>query len=171
VAAGAAGVGGLAVASRTGLLPGDSESGAGLPQLQLSADGDSDVASLEVALGDQLLPSVGRHRWRSAKLPTTTHSMVGFVWPRDEGEREAAVEAGYDLAHVLTHDDLVRGDDVFFSATGVTDGDVLAGVRYMGTRGASTESLVMRSRSGTVRRIQSRHDRSKLRRLTGYEAG
>jgi hypothetical protein len=86
VAAGAAGVGGLAVASRTGLLSGDSEPGAGLPQLRLSADGDSDVASLEVALGDQLLPSVGRHRWRSAKLPTTTHSMVGFVWPRDEEE-------------------------------------------------------------------------------------
>ena len=86
VAAGAAGVGGLAVASRTGLLSGDSEPGAGLPQLQLSADGDSDVASLEVGLGDELLPSVGRDRWRSAKLPTTTHSMVGFVWPRHEEE-------------------------------------------------------------------------------------
>ena len=72
---------------------------------------------------------------------------------------------------MLTHDDLVRGEDVFFSATGVTDGDVLEGVRYEGTRGASTESLVMRSRSGTVRRIQSRHDRSKLRRLTGYAGG
>jgi fructose-1,6-bisphosphatase II len=65
----------------------------------------------------------------------------------------------------------VRGEDVFFSATGVTDGDVLQGVRYEGTRGASTESLVMRSRSGTVRRIQSRHDRTKLRALTGYAAG
>ena len=72
---------------------------------------------------------------------------------------------------MLTHDDLVRGEDVFFSATGVTDGDVLQGVRYEGARGASTESLVMRSRSGTVRRIQSRHDRDKLRRLTGYAGG
>ena len=72
---------------------------------------------------------------------------------------------------MLTHDDLVRGEDVFFSATGVTDGDVLQGVRYEGVRGASTESLVMRSRSGTVRRIQSRHDRSKLRALTGYAGG
>ena len=72
---------------------------------------------------------------------------------------------------MLTHDDLVRGDDVFFSATGVTDGDVLQGVRYEGARGASTESLVMRSRSGTVRRIQSRHDRAKLRALTGYAGG
>ena len=72
---------------------------------------------------------------------------------------------------MLTHDDLVRGENVFFSATGVTDGDVLQGVRYEGTRGASTESLVMRSRSGTVRRIQSRHDRAKLRTLTGYARG
>jgi N-acetylmuramoyl-L-alanine amidase len=84
MAAGAAGVGGLAVASRTGLLSGDSGPGEGLPRLELSANGDSDVASLEVALGDELLPSVGSHRWRSARLPTTTHSMVGFVWPREE---------------------------------------------------------------------------------------
>ena len=77
----------------------------------------------------------------------------------------------HDLAKVLTHDDLVKGEDVFFSATGVTDGDVLQGVRYEGARGASTESLVMRSRSGTVRRIQSRHDRTKLRELAGFAGG
>ena len=93
MAAGAAGVGGLAVASRTGLLSGDSGPGDGLPQLQLSADGDSDVASLEVALGDELLPSVGSHRWRSARLPTTTHSMVGFVWPREEVEPRLLVSS------------------------------------------------------------------------------
>jgi fructose-1,6-bisphosphatase II len=98
-------------------------------------------------------------------------ALVGRLWPRDDGERAAARDAGYDVERVLTHDDLVRGEDVFFRATGVTDGDVLRGVRYEGTRGASTESLVMRSRSGTVRRIQSRHDRSKLRRLTGYAGG
>jgi fructose-1,6-bisphosphatase II len=98
-------------------------------------------------------------------------ALVGRLWPRDDDERGAAAEAGYDLDRVLTHDDLVRGEDVFFSATGVTDGDVLQGVRYEGTRGASTESLVMRSRSGTVRRIQSRHDRDKLRRLAGYTYG
>jgi fructose-1,6-bisphosphatase II len=98
-------------------------------------------------------------------------ALVGRLWPRDDDERTAATALGYDLGRVLTHDDLVRGDDVFFSATGVTDGDVLQGVRYEGSRGASTESLVMRSRSGTVRRIQSRHDRAKLRALTGYAGG
>ena len=98
-------------------------------------------------------------------------ALVGRLHPRGDDERAAAVAAGHDLARVLTHDDLVRGEDVFFSATGVTDGDVLQGVRYEGARGASTESLVMRSRSGTVRRIQSRHDRTKLRYLTGYAGG
>jgi len=98
-------------------------------------------------------------------------ALVGRLHARDDAERAAAAERGYDLTHVLTHDELVRGEDVFFSATGVTDGDVLQGVRYGGVRGASTESLVMRSRSGTVRRVQSRHDRAKLRTLTGYAGG
>jgi fructose-1,6-bisphosphatase II len=94
--------------------------------------------------------------------------LVGRLWPRDDGERQAALDAGYDLDRILTVDDLVAGDDVFFSATGVTDGDVLEGVRYEG-RGAhaTTESIVMRSRSGTVRRIKARHNRPKLREITG----
>jgi fructose-1,6-bisphosphatase II len=91
--------------------------------------------------------------------------LLGRLWPRDDAERTAAIEAGYDLDRVLTCDDLIAGDDAFFSATGVTDGDVLQGVRYQGDRGASTESLVMRSRSGTVRRIFARHDRAKLRAI------
>jgi fructose-1,6-bisphosphatase II len=94
-------------------------------------------------------------------------ALLGRMWPRDDDERQAAVDAGYDLERVLTHDDLVSGDNAFFCATGVTDGDVLQGVRYQGPRGATTESLVTRSRSGTVRRIFSRHDRTKLRALTG----
>jgi fructose-1,6-bisphosphatase II len=97
--------------------------------------------------------------------------LLGRLWPRDEGERTAAQAAGYDLAKVLNCDDLIAGDDVFFSATGVTDGDVLQGVRYQGDRGATTESLVMRSRSGTVRRINANHDRAKLRALTGVRYG
>ena len=76
-------------------------------------------------------------------------------------------EAGYDLERVLTRDDLVAGEDVFFSATGITDGDVLQGVRYPSAGGATTESLVTRSRSGTIRRIRATHDRAKLRAVGG----
>ena len=93
--------------------------------------------------------------------------IVGRLWPRDDEERQAALDAGYDLDEVLDTNRLVAGDDVFFSATGVTDGDVLQGVRYAGTTGATTESLVMRSRSGTVRRVHATHDRPKLRELMG----
>jgi fructose-1,6-bisphosphatase II len=102
----------------------------------------------------------------AAALKCYGGGLIGRLWPRDDEERKAAEDAGYDVDRVLTQDDLVKGDNCFFCATGVTDGDVLEGVRYQGERGASTESLVMRSRSGTVRRIQSRHDRTKLRALT-----
>ena len=95
--------------------------------------------------------------------------ILGRLWPRDEGERRAALDAGYDLDETLDADRLVAGDDVFFAATGVTDGDVLQGVRYQGTSGATTESLVMRSRSGTVRRVQATHDRPKLRHIARGE--
>ena len=78
-----------------------------------------------------------------------------------------ALDAGYDLERQLTQDDLVRGDDCFFSATGVTDGDVLQGVRYEGRGVASTESIVMRASSGTVRRVTARHNREKMREMTG----
>jgi fructose-1,6-bisphosphatase II len=91
--------------------------------------------------------------------------ILGRLCPRDEDERKQALEAGYDLDRILTRDDLVRGEDVFFSATGVTDGDLLQGVRYPGGGRATTESLVMRTRSGTVRRISAWHDRAKLREL------
>ena len=92
--------------------------------------------------------------------------LLGRLWPRDDDERAAAVDAGYDLDRVLDRDDLVAGEDCFFSATGVTDGDVLAGRPLPRARGgATTESLVMRSRSGTIRRIRATHDRAKLREL------
>jgi len=97
--------------------------------------------------------------------------LVGRLWPSDDEERRAALDAGYDLERQLTVDDLVSSDDCFFSATGVTDGDVLEGVRYQGASGATTESLVMRARSGTVRRIHARHDRTKLRAVTGERLG
>jgi len=92
-------------------------------------------------------------------------ALIGRLWARSDEERAAAREAGIDEGQILTQDDLVKSDNVLFSATGVTDGDVLEGVHYRGNRGATTESLVMRSRSGTVRRIVSSHDRTKLRAL------
>jgi fructose-1,6-bisphosphatase II len=93
--------------------------------------------------------------------------MLGRLWPRDDDERQHAIDAGYDLDAVLASNDLVSGMDCFFSATGVTDGDLLDGVRYRGAGSAITDSLVMRSRSGTVRRMSSRHDRTKLHHLLG----
>jgi fructose-1,6-bisphosphatase II len=93
---------------------------------------------------------------------------LGRLWPRDDAERQAAIDAGYDLGRTLDQDALVSGNDCFFAATGVTDGDVLQGVRYPTPRAATTESLVMRSRTHTVRRIQARHNREKLR---AYNAG
>jgi len=94
-------------------------------------------------------------------------ALIGRLWARSDEERAAAREAGIDEGQIITQDDLVKSDNVLFSATGVTDGDVLEGVHYRGNRGATTESLVMRSRSGTVRRIVSSHDRTKLRALAG----
>jgi len=87
--------------------------------------------------------------------------MQGRLWPTDEAERRRALDAGHDLTRVLTTDDLVSGDDCFFAATGITDGELMKGVRYK-PKGAETHSLVMRSRSGTIRSIHSDHKLSKL---------
>ncbi|GGO08904.1 fructose-1,6-bisphosphatase [Microbispora rosea subsp. aerata] len=85
----------------------------------------------------------------------------GKLWPRDEEERRKALDAGLDLDQVLTTDDLVRSDDVFFAATGITDGELMHGVRFQGGA-AVTHSLVMRGRSGTIRKIESEHQLWKL---------
>jgi fructose-1,6-bisphosphatase II len=85
----------------------------------------------------------------------------GRLWPRNDEERESALAAGYDLDKILTADDLVSGEDVFFAATGITDGELIRGVRYSG-ESARTQSLVMRSRSGTIRIIDGIHRRKKL---------
>ena len=92
----------------------------------------------------------------------------GRLWPQDEAERRRALDAGHDLDRVLHTDDLVTGDDCFFVATGITDGDLMRGVRYTGG-GATTHSLVMRSRSGTIRSITSEHQLEKLRALATTE--
>ena len=93
-------------------------------------------------------------------------AMQGKLWPRTADERRALVGAGFDLDRVLSADDLVSGDDLFVAATGVTDGALLRGVRATRS-GAVTDSIVMRSRSGTVRRIEAQHAFAKLSQLAG----
>ncbi|TCC10224.1 class II fructose-bisphosphatase [Kribbella soli] len=92
----------------------------------------------------------------------------GKLWPRDDAERQKALDAGHDLDQVLDTDDLVSGDDCFFVATGITDGELLRGVRY-GRSTARTHSLVMRSRSGTIRSIESVHQLEKLRAYSAID--
>lgn len=92
----------------------------------------------------------------------------GRLCPRDDDERQQALDAGHDLDAVLSTNDLVRGEDTFFVATGITDGELMRGVRYRGG-GASTHSLVMRSRSGTIRSIVSQHSLSKMRAYSGVD--
>ncbi|HET6909840.1 MAG TPA: class II fructose-bisphosphatase [Mycobacteriales bacterium] len=92
----------------------------------------------------------------------------GKLWPKDEQERDRAIAAGHDLSRVLGTDDLVSGDNVFFVATGVTDGELLDGVRYK-AGGATTHSLVMRSKSGTIRNIYSDHRLTKLRAYSAID--
>jgi fructose-1,6-bisphosphatase II len=92
------------------------------------------------------------------------------LWPRDDAERGRAVAAGHDLDRVLLTDDLVRCDNVFFAATGITDGELLRGVRYSGG-GATTQSLVMRSRSGTIRTVDAEHQLVKLRAYSSIDYG
>jgi fructose-1,6-bisphosphatase II len=98
----------------------------------------------------------------AAALKGLGGSIQGRLWPRDAAERDAAIAAGYRLDRVLTQDDLVAGDNAFFSTTGITDGELLRGVRFHDF-GATTHSLVVRSRSGTVRTVETihRHDKRK----------
>ena len=145
-------------------------------RVRLIMDGDVSAAMLSVSDNSpvDLLWGIGgtpEGVISAAAIKCIGGQLVGRLWPRDDAERQVALDAGYDLERVLTADDLVAGEDVFFSATGVTDGDLLQGVRYQGDHGATTESLVMRSRSGTVRRVSARHDRDKLRTLTGVLYG
>jgi fructose-1,6-bisphosphatase II len=103
----------------------------------------------------------------AAAIQCINGQILGRLWPRDDGERKAALDAGYDLDEVLDKDRLCSGDNVFFSATGVTDGEMLDGVHFEGPEGATTESISMRKRSHTVRKVFARHDRSKVREILG----
>jgi fructose-1,6-bisphosphatase II len=141
-------------------------------RVQLIADGDVSAALLAVSERSpvDLLWGIGgtpEGVISAAAIKSIGGQLVARLWPRDDEERQAALDQGYDLERQLTVDDLVASDNCFFSATGVTDGDVLEGVHYEGSGAATTESLVMRSRSGTVRRVHARHDRAKLRAIAG----
>ena len=143
-------------------------------RIRFISDGDVSAAlqAVSEARGVDLLWGIGgtpEGVLSAAAIKCLGGQLLGRLWPRDDDERKAAGEAGYDLDEVLDVDRLVGGGDVFFAATGVTDGDLLDGVRYLGDGHATTESLVMRSRSGTVRTVQARHDRSKLREITGSQ--
>ncbi|HYZ81419.1 MAG TPA: class II fructose-bisphosphatase [Solirubrobacteraceae bacterium] len=138
-------------------------------RVRLITDGDVSASLLAVSENSSvdLLWGIGgtpEGVLSAAAIKCIGGQLLGRLWPRSDEERTAAVQAGYNLDKILTCDDLVQGENAFFSATGVTDGDVLQGVRYPGG-GATTESLVMRSRSGTVRRVHARHDRAKMRAM------
>jgi fructose-1,6-bisphosphatase II len=145
-------------------------------RIRFITDGDVSAALLAVTEGTgvDLLWGIGgtpEGVLSAAAIKSMGGQMLGRLWPRDEDERRQARDSGYDLDQVLDIDRLVAGHDVFFAATGVTDGDLLQGVRYQDGAEATTESLVMRSRSGTVRKVEARHNRVKLRELTGARYG
>ena len=135
-------------------------------RIRLIGDGDV-AAAIATAIPDSgvdILFGVGgtpEGVIAAAALKCMDGELVGRLWPRDEDERAAAQAAGYDLGRVLGTDDLVAGDNCFFAATGITDGNLLRGVHY-NRLGATTQSLVMRSRSGTVRFVDATHRPSKL---------
>ena len=145
-------------------------------RIRFISDGDVSAAMIAVSEGTgvDLLWGIGgtpEGVLSAAAIKSLGGQLIGKLWPRNDEERKAAVDAGYDLDRVLDVDDLVGGNDVFFAATGVTDGDTLQGVRYLPDGKASTSSLVMRSRSGTVREVTARHDRAKLREVVGERYG
>jgi fructose-1,6-bisphosphatase II len=104
----------------------------------------------------------------AAALKALGGAIQGRLYPRNDDERRTLIDDGFDLDRVLTTDDLVSGNDVFFAATGITDGSLLGGVKYW-PDGATTYSMVMRSRSGTVRYVEAHHQFEKLERFTGVE--
>jgi fructose-1,6-bisphosphatase II len=142
-------------------------------RVNLIRDGDvaPAIAAARPGTGVDLLYGIGgtpEGVISAAALKCVGGGIQGKLWPRNDEERQALIDTGYDLDRVLRTDDLVQSDNVFVSATGVTTGALLRGIRYVND-GAITDSIVMRSRSGTVRRIEARHQLSKLTHFTGRE--
>jgi fructose-1,6-bisphosphatase II len=142
-------------------------------KVNLITDGDvaPAIAAARTGTGVDLMMGIGgtpEGVIAAAAVKCLGGIVQGRLWPRDDDERQKLVDAGFEPNRVLTTDDLVGGEDVFVAATGVTDGALLRGVRYT-KDGALTDSIVMRSRSGTVRRVQAEHVLEKLSRLSGRE--
>ena len=140
-------------------------------KVMLIPDGDvaPAIAAAQPGTGVDLLMGIGgtpEGVIAAAAVKSFGGAVQGRLWPRNEEERQKLVEAGYDVDAVLNTDDLVAGDNLFVAATGVTSGALLRGVRYT-KEGAVTDSLVIRSRSGTVRRIEASHAFEKLSRFSG----
>ena len=138
-------------------------------RVNLIRDGDvaPAIAAAQEGTGVDLLMGIGgtpEGVISAAAIKCLGGAMQGKLWPRNDEERRSLVDAGYDLDAVLTADDLVSGDDVFVAATGVTSGALLRGVRVVHDR-VETESIVMRSRSGTFRRIVASHPLTKIQSL------
>jgi fructose-1,6-bisphosphatase II len=135
-------------------------------RIKLFADGDvaASIAAVSEDTGTDLMLTVGGTP-EGVITACAMKAMDGVIQARlearDEDERRKALDAGHDLDRVLHTDDLVTGDNTFFVATGITDGELLRGVRYS-PRGAQTESIVMRSRSGTIRSVRSSHSLEKV---------
>jgi fructose-1,6-bisphosphatase II len=135
-------------------------------RIKMISDGDV-VAGIQAALpnsGVDVLMGIGGSPEgviTAAAIRCTGGAILCKAWPRDDAERQKAIDAGFDLSHVYSTDELVAGDDVFFSATGASSGELLRGVTTT-AQGATTQSLVMRSRSGTIRWIDAQHDFSRL---------
>jgi fructose-1,6-bisphosphatase II len=142
-------------------------------KVHLIPDGDvaPAIAAARPQTGVDLLMGIGgtpEGVIAAAALKCVGGGVQGKLWPRNDDERRELVNAGFDLDRVLTTDDLVSGEDVFVAATGVTTGALLRGVQYR-PGGAVTDSIVMRSRSGTVRRIEATHSFDKLEKFSGRE--
>jgi fructose-1,6-bisphosphatase II len=142
-------------------------------RVRLVRDGDvaPAIAAAQPGTGVDILYGIGgtpEGVISAAALKCVGGGIQGRLWPRNDEERQQLLDAGLDPARVLRTDDLVSGDDVFVAATGVTTGSLLQGVKYT-PGGALTDSIVMRSRSGTVRRVEAQQSLAKLSALTGFE--
>ncbi|MEU6482258.1 class II fructose-bisphosphatase [Streptomyces sp. NPDC047017] len=142
-------------------------------RIKLISDGDvaGSILALRDGTGIDLLLGIGgtpEGIISACAVKCLGGTIQGKLWPKDAEERQRALDAGHDLDRVLTTDDLVSGENVFFVATGITDGELLRGVRYR-SESATTDSIVMRSKSGTVRRIDSEHRLSKLRAYSAID--